>query len=189
MSDKAKYRVLEKIADGQLILDAGRAKKRIGVEVVHYRWNSIDRNRPEHFKFNINNNTLTANWELWICGSEDLYYLLPIEVIKEMYHDPDSYADNTHSSQNIKVVSVNTSNNTVTYASGSKQIDIKAYRDSTLSGNPRTIEPALITSFKFGSSGEQDEHLSLKNWIADNPGFINVTEVVKTEVENGFPLI
>lgn len=40
------------------------------------------------------------------------------------------------------------------------------------------------TRRKYGSSGEGKDHKKLKNWIADNPKFVGLENVVITEIDN-----
>ena len=108
----------------------GRAKYRKGPHVIHERFCSTDRNRIHHYKFNINPNTLGTDYELWICGDENTYYLIPIQLIRQIYYDPESYPDSYH--HGITAVSVNTVKNTVSYATGGKTIDIASYLCKTL---------------------------------------------------------
>jgi len=67
---------------------------------------------------------------LWICGDEETYFLIPIEIIKDIYADPDTYQDYHH--EGIKVVSIDTDKNYVQYARGGKSIDLNPYLKSTL---------------------------------------------------------
>lgn len=61
---------------------------------------------PPYYKFNINPNTLSADYELWICGSAGVWYLVPIDLIGRIYSDPAAYPDHRH--PEIRVVSLNT---------------------------------------------------------------------------------
>lgn len=111
--------VLNKISKGGKCTPNGKAKYSIGNKIVHVRYCSTG------YRFNINPNTLSANYEMWICGNENDYYLIPIEIIKKMYHDSDAYIDKNHTE--IRVVSVDTFKNQVQYAKGGKKVDISPY--------------------------------------------------------------
>lgn len=78
MSTIEENAALAKIANGATVASAGNAKARIGKSVVHVRYCSRNLSAPDKFKFNINPNTLSADYELWVCGSAALYYLMPI---------------------------------------------------------------------------------------------------------------
>lgn len=45
----------------------------------------------------------------------------------------------------------------------------------------------VYTSRKYGSGGEGACHKQLKEWIAKNPGYIGIKNVVRTEIEYAFP--
>jgi hypothetical protein len=74
MKDEIKKHVYSRIADPLNWFPCGRAKIRIGPHVVHVRFCSTNRNSPHLFKFNINPNTLTADYELWICGDKEYFF-------------------------------------------------------------------------------------------------------------------
>ena len=77
MSNSEKNAALSKIAKGSAVAPAGNAKVRIGKSVVHVRYCSQNAKAPGKFKFNINPNTLSADFELWVCGRATVYYLMP----------------------------------------------------------------------------------------------------------------
>ena len=121
-SPTVKNEVLDNIASGNNVIFIGKAKYKIGENVVHVRFCSTNKHAPRKYKFNINPNTLSSNFELWICGGIDVFYLIPIGVIESIYHDPDSYQDRHH--PRIKIVSIDTNSHCVTYAKGGKYIDV-----------------------------------------------------------------
>jgi hypothetical protein len=128
-----KENVLNQICAGRGWSKSGRAKYRINKfnkSLIHMRYCSPDKNNSPHYKFNINHSTLSADFEVWICGSPDIYYLIPIQVIKQIYKDPDTYVDSYH--LEIRVVSVNIDTDSVTYARGGKSINISQYLRGTL---------------------------------------------------------
>ena len=118
-----KHRVLEKISAGKGFKSCGKATYLVGNQRIHVRFCS-----PPIFKFNINPNTLRADYDLWICGSMDCYYLIPGELILKMYDDPLSYVDYHH--PKIRIVSVDCNTNSATFASCGKKVDIAGYFDS-----------------------------------------------------------
>jgi len=120
-----KEKVLAQISGNRFCSPCGRAKYSIDGRIIHVRFCSTDKQGSSHYKFNINPNTLVADYELWICGSSTAYYLIPITIIKTIYHDPEAYIDNYH--PEIRVVSVRTDTDRVTYASGGKSIDLTSH--------------------------------------------------------------
>lgn len=130
MSDEIKRQVYSRIAGSQNWVPSAKAKIRIGQNIIHVRYCSTNRGSPSKYKFNINPNTLSADFELWICGEQETYYLIPIGIIKDIYSDPDTYQDYHH--EGIKVVSIDTYSNHVMYARGGKSLNLKPYLRSTL---------------------------------------------------------
>ena len=129
-SEEAKRIVLDRISAGEDWVPKGHAKYRKGLHIIHVRFCSTDRFGSPHYKFNINPNTLSADYEVWICGGANTYYLIPIQLMRRIYCDPESYVDSRH--PEIRVVSVNAGTNTVTYATGGRTMDITPYLHRTL---------------------------------------------------------
>ena len=92
---------------------------------IHVRW-CVARNNHS-FQFNINRTTLEADFELWVVGSRVSYYLLPVEVMRAIYKDPDAYPDRTHVAARLVVVSGNTFDDRLNYARGRRR-SISEYR-------------------------------------------------------------
>jgi hypothetical protein len=130
MSTPEKNTALAKVANGVSVVSAGNAKARIGKSVVHVRFCSLNLSAPGKFKFNINPNTLSADYELWVCGSAALYYLMPIAFMRGIYDNPDTYIDRMH--PEIRVVSVDANAHTVTYAAGGISSSLRGYLCATL---------------------------------------------------------
>jgi hypothetical protein len=70
----AKAQVLGQLAKGSAVQDLGQAKVQIGERCIHKRYRSNPKSE-RIWSFNANPNTLTADYELWVCGSADHYYL------------------------------------------------------------------------------------------------------------------
>lgn len=125
MNQLVRSRVLHALAPGQNAESIGRAKFKIGSKTVHTRFKA-----KSPFSFGVNPNTLSADYEVWICGNPDLYYLIPLAVIQGIYSDPQAYVDNTH--PDIRVVSVDSFRHSATYAAGGKALDLTPFLRSTL---------------------------------------------------------
>ena len=136
MSEKIKRAVLERAAGASPVSAAGRAKYRIHDNVVHVRFCSTSARAPSRYKFNINPNTLSADYELWICGSSDTYYLIPIDFIRSLYENPSAYVDYHH--PKIRVVSVDADKHAVTFARGGQSKSLESYLRGVLCGCNRT---------------------------------------------------
>ena len=130
MSGAIKQNVLSIIAKGAPFIPAGRAKYRVNEKVVHVRFCSENKSSPAKYKFNINPNTLSADCELWICGSEEQYYLMPMTFIKSIYDNPETYVDYHH--DNIKVVSVDIYEDKVQFASGGQSESLNLYKGASI---------------------------------------------------------
>jgi hypothetical protein len=130
MSATEKNLALSVIANGADVSFLGKAKYRISSSIVHVRFCSQNARTLEKYKFNINPNTLSADYELWICGSAAMYYLIPVSIMQKIYNDPNAYEDRHH--PRIKVVSVDTSIHTVTYATGGINTSLSQYFNTTM---------------------------------------------------------
>ena len=123
-----KAHVLKLIANGKYCSKAvgcGLAKWRIGKAIVHVRFCSNPGGDGISYAFNINPNTLSSDYELWICGNQDTHYLVPIHLIKKMYQAPDGYVDSTHPT--YRIVNINTQTHHVLYAREGQFVDCSLY--------------------------------------------------------------
>ena len=129
-SDDEKTLAITKVARDRPVVPEGRAKWRIGGAVVHVRYCSPNPAVANRYKFNINPNTLSADYELWVCGSADTRYLMPISFLQGIYDRPDTYVDRTH--PEIRVVSVDVDVHTVTFAAGGQGASLRPYHHAVL---------------------------------------------------------
>lgn len=120
MTDAIKASVLDRIGHGDPWRSVGGPNYRFAASLVHVRYKT-----SAPFSFGVNPATLRAEWELWICGVPDLYYLLPITTVREMYDAPGAYVDARH--PEIRVVSVDTDHHMATFARGGLSIDLRGY--------------------------------------------------------------
>lgn len=127
---RIKDSVLESIAPGAKPVICGSEMYRVRDVRIHVRYRARVTGK---YVFNINPNTLRAHYEVWICGSRDNYYLMPIDVICKMYNHPSAYPDNRHPA--IRVVTVNTSAHSATYAAPSVTLDLSPYFCTALSAH------------------------------------------------------
>jgi hypothetical protein len=119
---KIKNDVFSVLSPNASPIKCGREMYRCGKNVIHARYCAPGVGK---YKFNINPNTLRAAYELWICGTADLWYLIPISVIYHMYDHPDAYIDKHH--PEIRVVGVDPDHHQAAYAKPSIKIDIEPY--------------------------------------------------------------
>ncbi len=124
-SYQAKQATLQQIAGNLPIVSAGKAKVRIGSWLIHFRYCSENQSAPSKYKFNLNPNTLSADFELWICGAPEHFYLMPVSIMREFYRHPEAYVDSYH--PNIHIVSVDAEQHRATYARGGTSVDLSQY--------------------------------------------------------------
>jgi len=117
-----KKAVFHSIAPSATVRETGREMYRIRGSDVHARFCASGFG---NYKFNINPNTLRADYELWICGSDAHWYLIPVGVIRQMYGHPAAYPDKHHAK--IRVVTVNVNSHRVGYAARSITLDLTPY--------------------------------------------------------------
>lgn len=130
-SGQIKRAVLKNVGNGVSPTKArGPSNYLVNGKIVHARFCRTNNKSPNLFKFNINPNTLKADYELWICGEVGMYYLIPTVVMQRIYDDPDTYPDNTH--PDIRVVSVDIFSDRVMYKTGGGKLDIANYRNARL---------------------------------------------------------
>jgi hypothetical protein len=106
VGEAAKNEVLNRLAGAQQIKRLPKHKARIKDTVIHVRFRSGPKKpTTSMWSFNINPNTLTADLELWICGSAKTYYLIPRAAVQQIYNDPAGWPDHTHGG--IRVAEIN----------------------------------------------------------------------------------
>lgn len=123
--DRTKAAVLDKIAPRCAVFGTG-AIRLVGDVIVHVRYCARSHTSPW---FNINPTTLRAHYELWILGSENWWYLLPVSVISEMDRHPCAYPDRH---RGYTVVSVDPAGHRAAYARPKIARDISPYFRSVL---------------------------------------------------------
>lgn len=79
------------------------------------------------YPFNINPSTLDADFEVLTFGQHpNSVYIIPTNIIYQMYSDPEAYVDNHH--PKIRVYTIDLDTNEATYARGGKKINLSSYR-------------------------------------------------------------
>jgi len=129
-NNEIKENVLSTISKSSNYVSIGKSKYRINSKIVHIRYCSTSSSNGLRYKFNINPNTLDADYELWICGDSNTYYLIPTDIMKMIYEDPDTYPDKLY--PNIRVVSVDVSKDKIIYGTGGKSLKISDYFKKSL---------------------------------------------------------
>lgn len=132
MKTEIKRLVLSHISSGRPSHRIGQEIWRCGDHTVHVRYRSRPKSKGTVFSYNINPNTLRADFEVWICADPEKYYLFPIRVMKEIYGDPDTYVDYQH--PEIRVAEVDVSSHRVLFGRHGKSIDGTQYFRAVLGG-------------------------------------------------------
>lgn len=125
--DDMKITVLNNICSSKPWINYGRSKYKIENYIIHVRATSP--NQKQIYRFNINPNTLNSDYEVLICGSSRIFYLLPISMLKKIYNDPNTYPDRHH--EEIRIVGLDVFNNILQFAHN-KKVDITHYLRKTL---------------------------------------------------------
>ncbi|MFC1783587.1 hypothetical protein ACFL02_08380 [Planctomycetota bacterium] len=128
--EKIKNEVLRRIAKGYLVRSIGRAKWRIGDHILHVRYCGKPTGQSMRYAYGINPTTLKADFEIWICGKANYYYLIPTKVMKKIYNDPNAYIDSHH--PEIRIAKVDAQNHLCYYSRGAKFMDFSEYFYATL---------------------------------------------------------
>jgi len=122
---EVKEKVLDFVGDKLDFFRTGRATYDVWSFNVHVRFCSKQLPEKEQYWFNINSNTLRADFEVWICGGQDSFYVMPTEVIRDMYEDPDSIVDSTY--PDFRVVTVFVEDHEVLYAKPGVRMKIEKF--------------------------------------------------------------
>ncbi len=133
MNEDTKQAVLNQIAAGRQWRKAsgrGRSKWFIGDSLIHMRFCSNANYDGTTYAYNINPNTLDSHFEVWICGSPSIYYLIPISVIRTIYDHPNAYVDSWH--PEMRVAHINTASHQSAYSRNGHTLDFKPFRNATL---------------------------------------------------------
>lgn len=142
---------LSEISNGAPVSRAGRHKFSVLGSIVHVRFCSGDILTPNKFLFTLHSNILTAahvDYELWVCGNADVYYLIPVKLVKKICNFPG--VSRTRHDPDARIVSVNSRRHVVTYAPGGKNMNLRRYfkaklRISESSDNTRLKLPGHVT--------------------------------------------
>ena len=134
MNESTKEEVLRQMSGNRLFLKArghGQSKWKVSGKIIHIRFCSRPAADGATFGYNINPNTLSSDYEVWICARAEIYYAIPIVVIKRIYSDPGAYVDRWH--PEMRVAHVHTGTHHATFSSSSSGLDFTAYFRGVLS--------------------------------------------------------
>jgi hypothetical protein len=174
-TDQHREKVLAKIATGNNPRKIGGVSYDIAGKTFHIK---VVTGKKKKYPFNINDTVLKADYEVYVCGTSDLFFVVPISIVKMMHEDPNSMPDYTY--PGYTVVDVHPMENKIIYGTKGKAIDIGMYRNATL----KIVEDNTPYNKKYGGGGEGEDHKRLKEWVANNPEFLNLYDVEGVEVES-----
>jgi len=84
-TDGYRDKVLSRLAGENQFRQVDRVTYRIAGKTFHVKVKTGDR---EKYPFNINSAVLSADYEVVICGNDTCYYVLPINLVRQMHTDP-----------------------------------------------------------------------------------------------------
>ena len=122
---------LLKIANGRRINYLPSSFAEINGVLIHCRFKSNDKIGSSRYPFNINQATLRAKYELWVCDMS-CYYLIPIDIIKGMYNDPDAYINKTPGQESMRTITAHADTNIVDFGRNGKKMSIRQFQNVTI---------------------------------------------------------
>jgi hypothetical protein len=151
-----KKQVLDTIANGknwQVAKGQGPAKWKIGNKIVHVRYRSGPKADGITYSYNINQNTLKSEYEIWICGDATSYYLIPINEIQDIYNDPGAYIDKWH--PDLRVADINTQTHRASYSRRGITKDFSSYFCAVLFSSVEQDNTSNVASPSFQKTPSQ----------------------------------
>ena len=140
MNESAKESVLRQMSGDRPFSIArghGQSKWSIAGKIVHMRFCSQPEADGVTFGYNINPNTLSSDYEVWICGRAEVYYLIPIAVVRTIYSDAGAYVDSWH--PEMRVAHVHTRTHHATFSNRGSGLDFTAYFRASLPANEEKL--------------------------------------------------
>lgn len=125
-TDKYRDAVLQKIAGGKCYTKSGTVTYKIDSKYYHIK---VKTGHLLRYPFNINPSVLAADFEVYVCGTDLLYYLIPVEIIKELHSDPSAMPD--HRYPGYTIIDVCPGEDLIKYGTGGKLLKIEKYRNMT----------------------------------------------------------
>jgi len=119
--------VLLKIAGGKAFRKSGTVSYIIDGYTYHIK---VKTGQLKRYPFNINKSVLSADYEVYVCGTDELYYVIPVELIRKMHSDPSAMPDYTY--PGYTVVDVCPDEEKIIYGTGGKSLNVGAFRNVTL---------------------------------------------------------
>src|SRR5438552_17371914 len=115
-NDVIKEEVVAQIAGDKQWRSLASSKWDVENSVLHVRFDSNPKSDGVSYAYDTNQNMLSADFAAWICGNTNDYYLIPIEVIRRIQDDPESYKSSHHPTH--RVISVNTRAHEALFSTG-----------------------------------------------------------------------
>src|SRR5713226_2390949 len=114
-TDTYRESALRRIAGGRATRKTGQVTYEIEGKRFHIK---VKTGNLRKYPFNINDAVLAADYEVYVCGTQDLYYMVPVELIRKMHTDPSAMPDYTH--PGLTVVDIYPAENQIIYGTGGK---------------------------------------------------------------------
>lgn len=129
LDELEKRKALKTIAADKRIVRLPRANVGIGDKTVHVQFRPEPKTAPDIWSFNVNKNILLADFDVWVCGTGESYYLVPKNVVREIYNVADGWTDSTY--PDIKVVQIDRQSHVCSYREA-PGMDFSAYYQARL---------------------------------------------------------
>lgn len=84
------------------------------------------------YPFNINDTVLSADYQVLICGTDECYYVLPIDLMRKMHTDPLAMPDYRNEDKGYTIYDVHPQQNKIVFGTGGKSVDVAKYRNLSL---------------------------------------------------------
>lgn len=119
--------VLRKIAGDRTFKKMGPVTYEIEGKRFHIK---VKTGQLKKYPFNINDTVLTADYEVYVCGTDALYYMVPIDLVKTMHADPAAMPD--YRNPGYTIIDIYPDEEQIIYGTGGKSLNVSKYRNAAL---------------------------------------------------------
>lgn len=124
-TDEYRELVLQRIAAGKAYKKIGKVTYNIDGKLYHVK---VKRGQLNKYPFNINNAVLAADFEVYVCATEELYYVIPVELVNKMHSDPSAMPD--HRYPGLTILDVYPGEEKIRFGTGGKSLSIGKFRNT-----------------------------------------------------------
>jgi len=124
-TESYRQEVLRRISNGYRPIKQGKVTYSINGFSFHLK---VKTGISNDYPFNINDTVLSADYEVYICGDHNLFYIIPIDIIKKVHSDPNAMGDRHHPGYSI--IHIMPDVDELLYAAPAQTIDITRYKNN-----------------------------------------------------------